>query len=161
MNFAIVGTPGCGKTTLAKNLANELGLKIMNEKDFALLNKIGAFNEENELEIPIKKFEKKANNFLKNNKGIIFEGHTICEMKLNIDRIILIKIDPEILEERLRKRNYSELKIMDNVFCEGIEFCKKQVKKNYSTKKIIEIYSMPSSKQTFHKAIKLLNSKQQ
>lgn len=159
MNFAIVGTPGCGKTTLAKNLANELGLKVMNEKDFALLNKIGSFNEENELEIPIKEFEKKANAFLKNNTGFIFEGHTICEMKLNIDKIILLKIDPEILEERLRKRNYSDLKIMDNIFCEGIDFCKKQVKKNYPPKKIILIHSMPSSKQTFHQTIKSLASK--
>lgn len=159
MNFAIVGTPGCGKTTLAKNLSNKLGLKTINEKDFALLNKIGSFNDENELEIPLDKFEKKANSYLKQNNGLIFEGHTLCEMKLKIDKIILIKIDPEILEQRLRKRNYSELKIMDNVFCEGIDYCKKKLLKNYPIKKIIEVNSAPSQKETLFKTIKLLANK--
>jgi adenylate kinase len=158
MNFVITGTPGCGKTTLAKNLAKVLGLKVINEKDFALNNKLGQFNEENELEIPIKEFEKVANKFLSKNKGIIFEGHTLCEMKLNVSKIILIKINPEDLEFRLEKRNYSDVKIMDNVFCEGIEYCKKKVAKNYSKNKIIIVESKNSQKQTLIDTVLLLNS---
>ncbi len=158
MNFIITGTPGCGKTTLAKLLAKTIGLKTINEKDFALNNKIGQFNEDNELEIPIKEFEKKANQFLSKNKGIILEGHTLCEMKLNVKKVILIKIAPEELELRLEKRNYSDVKIMDNVFCEGIEYCKKKVLKNYSKNKIIIIESKGSQKQTLINTVLALNS---
>ena len=125
MKILITGTPGCGKTTLAKGLAKKLKFECINEKDFALKNSIGEFNEENELEIPIKLFEKKMNNFLKTKKNIIIEGHTLCEMKLLVDLVILIKIDPEELQLRLEQRNYADLKIMDNVFCEGIEYCHK------------------------------------
>ena len=116
MKILITGTPGCGKTTLAKGLAKKLKFECINEKDFALKNSIGEFNEENELEIPIKLFEKKMNNFLKTKKNIIIEGHTLCEMKLLVDLVILIKIDPEELQLRLEQRNYADLKIMDNVF---------------------------------------------
>lgn len=153
MNFLITGTPGCGKTTLAKNLAKKLKLKTINEKDFALKNGIGEFNEENELEIPIKEFEKKANKFLEKNKGIIFEGHTLAEMKLAVDKVILIKIDPEELEARLLNRNYTDEKIMDNVFCEGIDYIKKKVLKNYKKSKIIEIKSAVNQKLTLASAL--------
>ncbi len=157
MKIAITGTPGVGKTFLAKNLAKTLSCVCVNEKDFALKNKIGSFNEENELEIPIKEFEKKANVFLGKKKNIILEGHVLCEAKLKVDKIILITIDPEELELRLEQRNYSPLKIMDNVFCEGIEYCKKYVKKNYSKKQIIEIKSLQNPKLTLLEAVRSLN----
>lgn len=159
MRLLITGTPGCGKTTLAKKLSQKLKLKIINEKDFALQNKLGKFNDNNELEIPVLAFEKKANTFLKKNDNVIFEGHVSCEAKLKVDFVILLKINPEDLQMRLEARNYSVEKIMDNVFCEGIEYCKKHVKKNYSKNKIIEITSNPSQNVTFAQALLALDSK--
>ena len=138
MKLIITGTPGAGKTTLAKKLGEKLGLKVINEKDFALQNKIGKFNDANELEIPIEKLEKKANAFLAKNDNIIFEGHVLCEAKLSVDYAVLVTINPEELEERLNRRSYSPEKIMDNVFCEGIQYCKKHLKRNYSEKKSLK-----------------------
>jgi adenylate kinase len=158
MHLLVTGTPGVGKTTLAKNLGKKLKLKVINEKDFALQNSLGIFNDENELEIPLKAFEKKANAFLKKNKNVIFEGHTICEMKLDVDKIILIKMDPEQLEMRLEQRSYSPEKIMDNVFCEGIDYCKKSLLKNFDEKDIIFIQSQSSEKNTLYLALSKLNN---
>jgi len=153
MNLIITGTPGCGKTTLAKNLAKALNFELINEKDFALKNSLGSFNEENELEIPTDEFEKKANEYLEKHDNVILEGHVLCEMKINIDKIIVIKIDPEELEMRLEQRPYPSEKIMDNVFCEGIEYCKKQVVKNYPKEKIQIIRSESTEKLTLAKTI--------
>jgi len=152
----VTGTPGCGKTTLAKLLGKKFNLKVINEKDFALKNKLGKFNDANELEIPLKKFETKANAFLKKNDNILFEGHVICEIKLNVDKVLLVQVDPEELEARLEQRNYSVDKIMDNVFCEGIDYCKKHVLRKYSKKKIIFIKSLSTSALTFAKTLVLL-----
>ncbi len=153
MKIIITGTPGSGKTTLALKVAKYYGLEEWNEKDFALKNSIGSFNEENELEIPLKEFEKAANNYLKKHKKILLEGHTLCEMKLAVDYVVLLKIDPEILEMRLENRGYSGQKIMDNVFCEGIEYCKKNIKKNYPPEKVIELESLKNPKETFQKLL--------
>ncbi|MEK6958956.1 MAG: AAA family ATPase [archaeon] len=158
MRIVVTGTPGSGKTILAKALGEKLDYKVINEKDFALKNSLGIFNEENELEIPIKKFQSKANAFLKKNDDVIIEGHVVCEMKLNVDKVILIRVHPEVLESRLEQRNYAPQKMMDNVFCEGIEYCKKQAVKNYSKKAIIEIESRPSFKQTLSEALNALKT---
>ena len=144
MRLIITGSPGTGKTTLAKSLGEKLNLTVLNEKDFALKNGIGSFNEENELEIPIKEFEEKANAFLKETDDVLFEGHVVCEAKLHVDKAILIRVDPEELEMRLENRGYSMEKMMDNVFCEGIDYCKKQVIKNYPIDKIMEVTSKAS-----------------
>ena len=141
MKLVITGTPGSGKSTLAESLGKKLKMQVINEKDFALKNSIGKFNKENELEIPVKEFEKKANAFLKKHDNVIFEGHILCEMKLKSDKIIVLSINPEDLEARLSQRSYSAEKIMDNVFCEGIEYCKKYAKRNYSAKKTILLIS--------------------
>ena len=159
MKIAITGTPGSGKTTLAKMLGKEYKLNIINEKDFAIQNGIGKFNDENELEIPLLEFEKKANEFLLKNDGILLEGHVLCEVKLKVDYIILISINPEELEARLEQRNYPPLKIMDNVFCEGIDYCKKNVVRNYPKEKIIQISSKTTQKLTFMDAVREINLK--
>jgi adenylate kinase len=158
MRLAITGTPGCGKSTLAKLLGEKLGLKVINEKDFAIQNKLGSFNEENELEIPVKEFEKKANSFLKKTDNVLFEGHVLCEAKLLVDKIIVLTINPEELELRLEQRNYHAAKIMDNVFCEGILYCKKHAERNYSKEKVLVVNSMQSPKLTFAQVLAKLGA---
>jgi len=148
MKLLITGTPGTGKTLVSKELGKLFNSKVINEKDFALKNKLGKFNEENELEIPILPLQRKANDFLKKNKKVIFEGHVFCETKLNLDAVIILKVNPEDLEFRLEGRRYSPEKIMDNVFCEGIDYCLKHVKKKYNKNKIIIVNSNPVLKFT-------------
>jgi len=148
MKLLITGTPGTGKTLIARELGKYLKSKVINEKDFALKNKLGYFNDENELEIPVLQLQKKVNSFLLKNKKVIFEGHVFCETKIKVDLVIVLKIDPEELELRLERRKYSPEKLMDNVFCEGIEYCLKHVKKNYPKNKVIQINSNPNFKIT-------------
>ena len=159
MKILVTGTPGTGKTLISKELGKILKLKVINEKDFALKNKLGCFNDENELEIPILPLQKKANTFLLKNKNLIFEGHVFSETKLKVDVVILLKINPEELEQRLEGRRYSPEKIMDNVFCEGIDYCLKHLKKNYSKNKIITINSNPNFKFTLANILVELNKK--
>jgi adenylate kinase len=158
MRLMVTGSPGVGKTTISKIIAKKFNLQYINEKDFALKNSIGYFNEENELELPILEFERKANLFLSKNDDVLFEGHVICEMDLNVDLVILLRVNPEDLELRLENRNYSKEKIMDNVFCEGIDYCLKKLLNNYPHNQIFELSSQTSQNLTVLKIFeKILN----
>jgi adenylate kinase len=160
MRIAITGSPGTGKTSVAMALGKKLKYSVMNEKQFALDKGIGKWDEkEDELAIPLKKIEKELNKLLKKRKNLVLEGHLLCEIKLSVDFIVLIKVDPELLDLRLRKKGYREEKIQDNVFCEGIEYCKKHAYRNYKKKKIVEVGSQKTIKETMEYIIMGLKEK--
>ena len=149
MKLAITGTPGVGKTSVGKALGKELKIKVFNEKEFALEKGIGRWDsEENELVVPLEKLEKEINSLLETEQNVIIEGHMLCEISLDVDFIVLITLDPELLEERLGARQYGAPKIQDNVFCEGIDYCKKHAGRKYPKNKIIEVKSQKSIKET-------------
>jgi adenylate kinase len=145
----LTGTPGVGKTTIAKALGEKLGLKAVNEKQFAIEEKIGKWDaEENELVIPLEEFGKAMARFLKKEKNVIIEGHLLCELKLPVDVVLLLRTHPEILEARLEARGYSQEKVQENVFCEGIDYCKKQLRKRYGKEDVAEIGVEKTIKET-------------
>jgi len=160
MKLLITGTPGVGKTSIALALAKKLKAEYINEKNFALKHKIGFFDiKTNELVIPLKKIEKKLNELIKKKKKLIIEGHTLCETKLKVDFVIVIRVDPEILQERLERKNYLPEKVLDNVFCEGIDYCLKHVKRRYAAKKIIEIKNEKNINTTIVNILRTLKEK--
>ncbi|PIN85393.1 MAG: hypothetical protein COV47_02380 [Candidatus Diapherotrites archaeon CG11_big_fil_rev_8_21_14_0_20_37_9] len=161
MKIGITGTPGVGKTAIAKMLGEFIKIQPLNEKEFALKEGIGEFDkEENELVVPLKKLEESLNKYLKKQKNAIIEGHLICEIKADFDYIIVITCDPEILEARLEMRGYKAEKVQDNVFCEGIEYCRKHAARKYPKKKRIEVESRKSIKETFEAIIIELNKRE-
>jgi len=158
MKIAITGTPGVGKTTISKKLGEHYNSKVLNEKEFALKQGIGKFDtEENELVVPLEKLEAKVNEVLKKEQDFILEGHLLCEIRGKFDLVVLLTCDPELLESRLNKRGYKAEKIQDNVFCEGIEYCKKHVQRNYKKEKVIEIKSRKTIKETIDAIVTEIN----
>jgi adenylate kinase len=149
MLIGLTGTPGVGKSSIAKELGEFFGCKVINEKEFSVAEGIVEFDKEtNEFIVPLDKLEKRLRKFIKNEKNLIVEGHLICETKLPLDFMVVIQCNPEILELRLQARGYSEEKIQDNVFCEGIDYCKKHAKRLYSAEKLIFCQNRKSIKET-------------
>lgn len=147
MRIIVTGTPGTGKTAVAKLLGKRLKCRVINEHDFCMGKKIGRF-EHGELVVPLGKFQKALNAELKKRRNIIAEGHLLCEIKLNADAAILLRLHPELLEARLERRGYNAEKIQDNVFCEGIDYCKKHLNRNYRRSRIIEVSAHGTAKET-------------
>ena len=149
MRLLVTGTPGVGKTAVSKELGKRLKCKVVNEMEFALKEGIGTWDGiENELEVPVKKLENNLNRYLKKQDNVIVEGHLLCETKLKVDFAVVIRLHPEVLEVRLENKGYRPDKIMDNVFCEGIDYCKKRLVRKYPAKKIIEVRSGKNIKET-------------
>jgi adenylate kinase len=138
MRIIITGTPGTGKSSVAKALGRRIKHMVVNEHQFALEKKIGKWDsDEGELIIPLQQFARELNKLLAKEKDIILEGHLLCELRLPADFVVLLSVKPEILEKRLQAKGYSELKVQENVFCEANDYCKKRVVRNYKKQKVL------------------------
>lgn len=161
MKIGITGTPGVGKTSVSKQLGAHYKLKILNEKEFSLKEGIGEFDvEENELVVELEKLEEKLNQMLGKEDNVLIEGHMLCEIQVNFDYLIVLRCHPEILESRLEAKGYKAEKIQDNVFCEGIDYCRKHAKRNYPDEKIIEIMNGKSIKETTNSIVQELGKRE-
>ena len=88
---------------------------------------------------------REINNFLSDNSQdnqeknqnkiviLIVEGHLshLCE---GADKMIVLRLNPSILEERLKERNYSESKIEENLESEALAVCSAEAYEIYGEK---------------------------
>lgn len=161
MRIVVTGTPGVGKTTIGRVLAKRLGIRrVVNETEFALSRNIGKWDRnENELVVPPAKLRAELNRELSKEKDILVEGHMLCEIKLKVDAVVLLRLHPELLEARLSAKGYRAEKVQDNVFCEGIDYCRKHAERNYGKKKITEVYCRRTAAETADAVVKKLEEK--
>ncbi|MBR5954226.1 MAG: AAA family ATPase, partial [Methanobrevibacter sp.] len=81
---------------------------------------------------------REINNFLSNDtegsiKVLIVEGHLshLCD---GADKMIVLRLNPSILEERLKERNYSKSKIEENLESEALAVCSAEAYDIYGEK---------------------------
>ena len=141
----ISGTPCTGKTTVAMELNdylsdNGFNSRLIKINDFAFQNNlvlgedpdkfykvidIDKLNQclNDEIEVFL---NKKSNQEDSNNQNkvsvLIVEGHLshLCE---GADKMIVLRLNPAILKERLEERNYAESKIQENLESEALAVC--------------------------------------
>lgn len=125
MKILIAGIPGVGKSEISKALGKEKKFKVINDKDYSIKNNLGYFeviDGYKEYFVGINALNKSVLKELKSKDDRIFEGHLWCELsKSNLkyfDKIILLIADKKLIQERLKKRKYSLLKIEENIFCQ-------------------------------------------
>ncbi len=144
--FIITGTPGTGKTTLAKALSKKSNYEYINVNK--IINKYNiseGYDKKRKTKIvDIKKLNKylimEINN-AKSNKsnGIIIDSHLSHHMpKRYVDLCIVTKCNLKILEKRLKKKKYSKEKIRENLDAEIFDICLQEAKEKGHKIKIID-----------------------
>jgi adenylate kinase len=123
MRVGITGTPGTGKTSVSEHLDRD----VISLKEFARKRGLGE-EVEGVFEVDIEKVEDELP------EDCWVEGHLAHKLKL--DYCIVLRTSPDVLEERLGERDYSEEKIMENVEAEKMDLILSEAVQNH---KVYEI----------------------
>jgi adenylate kinase len=126
MIIAITGTPGTGKSTLAK-LLKAKGFFVLSDKDFyKKLRKDLVIYYDKKLEtniIDIERWDKLVKKMKKKliNQVIFIESH--MSHLLEVDFVIVLERDLKELRKEYEKRKYNQQKIKDNLEAEIFKVC--------------------------------------
>ena len=123
----ITGTPGTGKTVLAKKLANLLNFTYIDVNLIIKTNKLSLNYDKKRSTyiINTNKLNRILISLVKNtNKSLIIDSHLshYLPSKL-VDLCIVTKCDLKVLIKRLKKRKYSLNKIRENIDSEIFDIC--------------------------------------
>lgn len=142
-NILISGTPGTGKSTLAKKLAEETGLKWVNVGDLAKEKGfLGEWDEEygchvleedpllDDLEESVAR------------GGVVVDHHvTDFFPERFFDIVFVLRTDNTRLHDRLSARGYEGKKLEDNVQCEIFQTVLDEARESYKEEIVHELKS--------------------
>ena len=145
-NILVTGTPGTGKTSLSILLADELS-NITNKKYEAI--NIGELITRKKL---YKEWDQKYNvpifdedmiieelDYIKEG-GYVIDFHSACFLPEEwFKLIVILRCNNTELYDRLKARNYSDEKIMENIECEIMNVLSDEVKESFSENRILEL----------------------
>ncbi|PSG98883.1 MAG: kinase [Nanohaloarchaea archaeon SW_7_43_1] len=115
MIVALTGTPGTGKTSVARELE---GFEILDLTEFVKKHGIGKQGDK-EFNVDVTEMRKKLEEEIEDDQDTIIEGHLAHHFLA--DYCVVLRCDPEELERRLQKRDYSQEKINENIESEMLD----------------------------------------
>ena len=121
----ISGTPCTGKTTVSEVLSEKLGCRLIKINDLAIENDfvLGIDDEKGYKVIDIDALDGKVREIIESSDElIIFEGH-LAHLCNGAAKVIVLRVNPEVLRTRLEKRDYSQSKIRENLEAEAMGVC--------------------------------------
>ena len=124
MIIIVTGTPGVGKSVIAKNLAKKLKFNYININKFVKDNKVYERydNKRKCYVVEVKKLNKAL--IKKINNNIIIDGHLSHYLnKKYVNWCVVVKCDLKLLKKRLEKRKYNKEKIRENLDSEIFDVC--------------------------------------
>ena len=119
MIVGVSGTPGTGKSTLAGALRRK-GYQVIDVGDFARERGVvsGRDVRRRSVEVDVKKLDLALKKELP--PGTVFlVGH--LSHLLTVDLIVVLRCNPSVLRERLKKRRWSDRKIRENLEAEACD----------------------------------------
>lgn len=112
MKIAVTGTPGTGKTTVSK-LFEQNGFEVIDLTKYVKEKGLGEQRDEFEVDVPEMK------NSLEEEDFEVLEGHLAHHV--SVDICVVLRTRPDVLRERLEKREYSKEKVEENIQTEILD----------------------------------------
>ncbi|MGQ9788636.1 MAG: adenylate kinase family protein [Candidatus Hadarchaeaceae archaeon] len=152
--IAVSGSPGTGKSTFSKILAEKMQANLLSLNDFIRENKIYTLAPDGTKIVDVQKlrrcFAKKSR---KLRGALVVEGllaHLLPKGMVN--HVVVLRTHPNVLRLRLKKRNYPEVKLKDNLEAEALDIILWEAVDYHGIDKVHEI---DTSKLTPDEAVKI------
>ncbi len=139
----ISGTPGVGKTAVARKLADRLGATYVNLSELAVSTGAYQYFDESRGTYVVDegKLGEVVSNLIRGEEGyVVVDSHygEIVDPEL-VEKIFVLRMKPSVLAERLRARGWSDSKVAENVESELLGVCTGNAIERHGQEKVCEI----------------------
>jgi adenylate kinase len=148
----VSGTPGTGKTVFAKTLADEIGAHYVSLANYATEHRLysGVDRRRETRIIDVRKARAKIRKLVDSASfPLIIDTHHPEGIVPNnaVRMVFVLRCDPSILAQRLRKRKWSREKITENVMSEILDYCFINARSYYANRRVIQLDTSRASVQ--------------
>lgn len=142
--IVIAGTPGVGKTSVAKTLSERIGGFHLDLSSYALSRNLLLYYDEDRESYVIdeNRLIQEVVDLLGRIDVVVIDTHYPEIIPNNvIDAVFIIRLNPNVLYERLRTKNWSLRKIKENVLAEALSVVALNALEHFGYEKVFEIDS--------------------
>ncbi len=139
----IGGTPGTGKTEVAKILGERLDLQVISLGELALeADCVSSHDEDRDTSVVdedclVDAIEGKIQEV---NEEAIFEGHYIDLVPYSVvSHVFVLRTHPEVLKHRLMRRGWAMKKVQENVEAEVLGVCQLDAHESFGEDEVTDI----------------------
>lgn len=126
--IVVTGTPGTGKTTVAMMLAKKTGWKYIDVNSVIDKHKLSeGYDRKKKCKIiDVKKLNKTMLKIIKESEeSLVIDSHMAHYIPASaVDACVVTKCNLKLLNRRLKKRNYGDKKVRENLDCEIFDVCR-------------------------------------
>lgn len=160
----VTGTPGTGKTAVAKRLSSKLKSRLISLSKLALQGKlISSYDSERRTSIvDARRVARVISRIIHASEGnLVLEGHYVNGVVPRQVRVaFVLRCHPFELRERLRRKGYSERKIRENVEAEVLDICLAEAIGWFRKGRVSELDTTGKSiRETVEEALAILSGK--
>ncbi len=140
MRIIITGTPGTGKSTLSKALAEQIRYPLLDIKKLIEQRRIYRIvRGEAEKTVNLRALQRIVAEWFRDHQNGIAESHLLCEFEAGADLVVVLRCQPDVLQKRLQKRKYPLSKVMENVESEALDYCLLRAEENHQSGRVMPV----------------------
>ncbi len=151
----ITGTPGVGKTALAKNLARNSGFKLVELTKLVRKERLYTSYDRSRKTYVVDegKLRRRLEALSRPSKGIVLPTHLVGRFlpEGSVKLALVLRLDPMVLYKRLRGRGWTKRKAWENTEAEILDSCLQESRVLLGPRKVYEIDTTRKSARRVYK----------